>query len=865
MDQLSFDGLEDPNAPKRRPPVSGLSFDQVGGAAVGTPGMGGGTSDEAFGDSETFFDTPKTTQPRTDTPSAPGGQAPTSTTTPSPSIDRARQSAEKLRTTTDSRQRAMLEDEIARTAADELRRAGRDVSFDGDRMMVDGRPYVIGDGQANTHSQTGNQFHTPAAPQASDLRTQGTPAASGTLVQRAQFDAAGYLAANPDVAAAMRAGRFNGDPYAHYTQYGFSEGRQGASAPTGAPSATPVSGPYTPPDSSGWKTDGYAAPQFTPTATGPAMPGWDQTKFADPNHQTPKYGVGRILQQFPPTVAGLTQALPQIQKAYPGTTFNGKDKLTIPVGDGRVLTIDALQGASQGGGAWQWIDLDAAAAAAGSAPGGTGGLPPETGGYQPAPSGAPGAAGVPTGSGPTSGGGAGGGRFATSGPTYQPGDIGTDDLDGFDLNSLMELFGGNSPAAVDQLDDTYQAGQVDTPKANLRSLDTDYAAGQVDTPKANLRSLDTDYADGRVSNDPLRTYSFDGLEELGPLGGGPVGDQTEAGLLELLRNPSSLDDRTVSMLKAKSREELAGEHVTDDEELQAIGREMGIDDSNWLASERMASRRGRDEAITRSNRDVEVRAAETRAADKRSALGLGTSFSDSQASQKRADAALKLERELAEEGLSQAEIDSEMRAAGFKREGEVLNEGLRGEAFDRRQTATDRNNQTTLQGLSFDREGQVINEGLRGEAFDRTTKVAQQNIDNMFRSREDQRAAQTLATNASLNAAAQRGDRMALRESIKQEATKLGIAADQVQLNYTLGLLDDATRRYGIDVGAQIDREKLSQAGREFQEDLAFRLKALAQADAQFGAQWGLDAAKFEHGADMDNWDRYTDFLSPEE
>lgn len=48
-------------------------------------------------------------------------------------------------------------------------------------------------------------------------------------VSRSNFDAAGYLAQNPDVAAWTQAGEFGGDPYTHYQQYGQAEGRQGGS------------------------------------------------------------------------------------------------------------------------------------------------------------------------------------------------------------------------------------------------------------------------------------------------------------------------------------------------------------------------------------------------------------------------------------------------------------------------------------------------------------------------------------------------------------------------------------------------------------------------------------------------------------
>lgn len=46
-----------------------------------------------------------------------------------------------------------------------------------------------------------------------------------SILTRDQFDPATYLANNPDVATAIRNGQFGGDPYMHYVQYGYKEGR----------------------------------------------------------------------------------------------------------------------------------------------------------------------------------------------------------------------------------------------------------------------------------------------------------------------------------------------------------------------------------------------------------------------------------------------------------------------------------------------------------------------------------------------------------------------------------------------------------------------------------------------------------------
>lgn len=102
----------------------------------------------------------------------------------------------------------------------------------------------------------------------------------------------------------------------------------------------------------GWNTGGYAQPQFTSTTYNPnAVSGYDPAKWADPLHQTPKYVVGRILSGYnlnDPTQ--LQAAMADIAKAYPGTTWAGRDTVNIP-GIGLVDVIRDFGGES--GIAWQ--------------------------------------------------------------------------------------------------------------------------------------------------------------------------------------------------------------------------------------------------------------------------------------------------------------------------------------------------------------------------------------------------------------------------------------------------------------------------------------------------------------------------------
>lgn len=118
------------------------------------------------------------------------------------------------------------------------------------------------------------------------------------------------------------------------------------SAPTTtpAPPATPATANY----------GGYAAPGYTTARGANAPSGWEQDKWRNAGHQSPKYVVGGILDKYPRTPDGIQAALAEIQKAYPGTTFDGKDKLNIPGVD----NVDVLKGASMGGEAWQWGVID---------------------------------------------------------------------------------------------------------------------------------------------------------------------------------------------------------------------------------------------------------------------------------------------------------------------------------------------------------------------------------------------------------------------------------------------------------------------------------------------------------------------------
>jgi hypothetical protein len=94
-----------------------------------------------------------------------------------------------------------------------------------------------------------------------------------------------------------------------------------------------------------------------------SMMGFDGTKLADTTHDNLKYEVGRILQYYPNTPAGLQSALAEIQELVPGATITGTNGDKIDFGDytedGETIgTVDVIIGAGSGGVGWAWNPVD---------------------------------------------------------------------------------------------------------------------------------------------------------------------------------------------------------------------------------------------------------------------------------------------------------------------------------------------------------------------------------------------------------------------------------------------------------------------------------------------------------------------------
>ena len=114
---------------------------------------------------------------------------------------------------------------------------------------------------------------------------------------------------------------------------------------------------FTPPGSSfldpNIMSRGLGGQQQQAGNVGQYMPqGYDQGKWNDPNKNSPKYVIGRILSKYPPNSQGLQAAAPELQSL--GYRVDGKDGIIDPNG----VRIDVGQAFSAAGtsgmGNWWW-------------------------------------------------------------------------------------------------------------------------------------------------------------------------------------------------------------------------------------------------------------------------------------------------------------------------------------------------------------------------------------------------------------------------------------------------------------------------------------------------------------------------------
>lgn len=311
------------------------------------------------------------------------------------------------------------------------------------------------------------------------------------------------------------------------------------------------------------------------------------------------------------------------------------------------------------------------------------------------------------------------------------------------------------------------------------------AAGGIQDP-----ALPSDLAGWRPSTSPLYTpgdISFSDIPEftresmLGEMTGDPTSMATGGLVNQILAHPESMDQHTTDTLKAQMKDTVAEQQQQEEQDMQSFGAASNISDSNWLASQRLASRRGRDMAVAKGNQDVDIQAAKQNQADRLNAAGVGLQ-------------------------------------AGSQRQSAVAT-----------------------------------------------------------------------ATSAALQKSAVTGDRMQLREQVKQAAAQMQLSQDQVMSNFILDKERNLTSRYGIDLGAQIDLEKLNQSDSQHREDLMAKLAELeetlsmqkygvdantamqkygidantslgrdklAQDDSQFGASLNFQYDNLNNNINQSGWDR---------
>lgn len=706
-------------------------------------------------------------------PAAPSGGPSPQPTAPPAYAD----TLTKIQQTTDPRQKAVLQDQLARDLFSTLRTAGHDVKWQGDQLIVDGRPYVVGDG-----SQTG-----PGATADGPGSAWRTPETGpGRLV-----DGPGSIWRTPEVAAPMPLPDGPGSTF-QTPQTGPvpSLGPQGIN-PDGSITHQPTEEQSPNLDASYMGMLGEAGPAPTMAHLGSSyddgsLPGADGIV---PSSDTPSPpaappAVPNNVQEPAPPASGtptppsydeyLKDESIRRQQGLPSRTWEQYQQLPRIAGSVGQYGIPAGADATKFGDASYHspkYDLLRTVSR----------YPPTADGLRQAVAEA----------------NANGGHYQITGD-----DTVIDTSNGDHIDLIQDVGGPNAKwwfGSENEYAAAHPSGGA--PTGTPTTIDVPNVPGAAGVPTGGVPQPGAapgftptapSYTPGAgPNNSDLDPFSFDALlakfrgedpnlnmGDLGPLGAGATDPETEALVRSILEHPESLSNQDVDRLKATSKDELAQMAKSDDEDLLAQSYLTGNQDSNWTASERLARRGQRDQALVQSNRAIDTQAAATRMGDRRAAAQLGQSYAESKA-------------------------------------GRNLSE--------RQQRFTE----------------------------------AQTRISNQFKTNEDRRAAAQLAADTTLKAASLKNDRFALEESLKQKATELGQSADKIRLDYTLGLMDDITKRYGLDLGAAVDREKLSQAGREFQQDLIFRLTQLAQQDRQFGASYGLDVAKTQHTIDQDNYDRY--------
>lgn len=357
-------------------------------------------------------------------------------------------------------------------------------------------------------------------------------------------------------------------------------------------------------------------------------------------------------------------------------------------------------------------------------------------------------------------------------------------------------------------------------EANLPGYNDTLADAGSYTPGAPLGDVQGgDYKAGSLGAADLPWDYNSLMQEL--KSGNPVEGNTDSLINRILQHPESMDPNTVAQLKAASDEEAGQAALSEDAATKRFGFGAGLADSPWLASERAATARSADASQIASRRNIDITAAATNQADRLKAASLGASYQGQRAGQKQAAVSTAGGLALSKAGEERSRFGATEQAKQAQAGTEIAKAGAQTSRF----SATEQ----TRQAAAASRQQAV-----------------------------------SLAVDTAFKAAAEGKDRFALNESLKQAATKLGIDQDTLTQNYVVNTLADLTKRYGIDVGANIDLARLKEQSREFQSDLLVKIqqmkvtvaqwqKQMDQRDREFGSTLGLNYDQL-NSDNMNKW-----------
>jgi hypothetical protein len=95
--------------------------------------------------------------------------------------------------------------------------------------------------------------------------------------------------------------------------------------------------------------------QTTPSPTAAALMGWNQAKWDNPEHKTPKYQLGRIFSRYDPKQGFTDPLMAEIRKLYPNAVAHGDVLSGLGMFEGADLgNIDAIIGSKGSNPQWGW-------------------------------------------------------------------------------------------------------------------------------------------------------------------------------------------------------------------------------------------------------------------------------------------------------------------------------------------------------------------------------------------------------------------------------------------------------------------------------------------------------------------------------